>query len=240
MKALVVNGSPRITRSITYRILCPLLEGMQAAGAETELIHLGQLTIHHCRGCLRCLTKTPAQCVQKDDMTGLLTKMAEADYIVYGTPLYACTMSGLMKDFVDRSMPLVGPRLLSGGDMDSRSNRFGRLGKIFLVSTCSSADHEHFASLVSTFKQIAAEYGSEYVGDILRPFSGPMASVELQELFQPYYSLVRQAGEQIIRQGHIDAALQADLQRDLFRMDKARMHDLTKAHWLIKLQETEH
>jgi multimeric flavodoxin WrbA len=40
MKVLALNGSPRIKASSTYHMLKPLLEGMQEAGAETELIHI--------------------------------------------------------------------------------------------------------------------------------------------------------------------------------------------------------
>ena len=40
MKVLALNGSPQIKPSSTYHMLKPLLEGMQEAGAETELIHI--------------------------------------------------------------------------------------------------------------------------------------------------------------------------------------------------------
>ena len=40
MKVLALNGSPRMKASSTYHIMNPFLEGMEAAGAETEVIHI--------------------------------------------------------------------------------------------------------------------------------------------------------------------------------------------------------
>ena len=241
MKVLAVNGSPRITKSTTYRILSPLLEGMQAAGAETELVHLAKLNIKHCLGCYNCWTKTPGQCIQKDDMAGLLPKMNEADLIVYGTPLYVFNVTGLMKDFLDRSIPRLEPWLITSGsgEITGHPTRSGKHGRMFLVSACGFPEFEHFDPLVATFKQMARVGGSEYIGDILRPFAEPMAGDELQDMFQPYYDLVRQAGEQVIRQGNIDADLQAALRRDVIQIDKAGKQNMANAHWRTQIQQAE-
>jgi len=45
MKVLALNGSPRMKASSTYHMLKPLLEGMEEAGAETELIHIRELNL---------------------------------------------------------------------------------------------------------------------------------------------------------------------------------------------------
>jgi multimeric flavodoxin WrbA len=60
---MAVNGSPRNEKSSTSHILTPLLEGMRAAGATTELVHLGKLQIKPCLGCFLCWVKTPGKCV---------------------------------------------------------------------------------------------------------------------------------------------------------------------------------
>lgn len=51
MHVMATNGSPRNEKSSTCHILSPLLEGMRAAGANTELVHLGRLKIRSCLGC---------------------------------------------------------------------------------------------------------------------------------------------------------------------------------------------
>lgn len=45
---MAINGSPRKEKSSTNHILAPLLEGRRAAGATTELVHLGHLEIKLC------------------------------------------------------------------------------------------------------------------------------------------------------------------------------------------------
>ncbi len=107
MKLLAVCGSPR--KGNTEWMLTKLLEAAHEAGAETELILLRQKDIKLCRGCLTCEVgrdRKPGVCVIKDDMTSLLTKMLEADGIVFGTPVYFYLLSGLLKNFLDRTVPI--------------------------------------------------------------------------------------------------------------------------------------
>jgi len=65
MKILALNGSPRMKASSTYHMLKPLLEGMEAAGAEIELIHVRKLDLEACIGCYTCWGRTPGECIHK-------------------------------------------------------------------------------------------------------------------------------------------------------------------------------
>ena len=116
MKVLALNGSPRTKKSSTYHMLKPFLEGMEAGGAETEVVHLRKLKIKHCIGCYTCWMRTPGVCVHKDDMAEVLEKFNQADLVIFGTPLYVFTMSGIMKDFIDG--------LLGGSLIDSSFHQF--------------------------------------------------------------------------------------------------------------------
>ena len=107
MKILGICGSPR--KGNTEWMLTQLLESAQHAGAETELILLRQKDIRLCRGCLTCEIgrgKKPGVCVIKDDMAPLLAKMLEADGIVFGTPVYFYLLSALLKNCMDRTLPI--------------------------------------------------------------------------------------------------------------------------------------
>jgi multimeric flavodoxin WrbA len=107
MKLLAVCGSPR--KGNTEWMLTKLLESAREAGAESELILLRQKDIKLCRGCLTCEVgrdQKPGVCVIKDDMSPLLAKMLEADGIVFGTPVYFYMLSGLLKNFLDRTVPI--------------------------------------------------------------------------------------------------------------------------------------
>ena len=70
MKVLALNSSPRGEgQSQTEFLLTHLVQGMQEAGAEVEVVALRKKTIKNCIGCFTCWTKTPGICIHQDDMT---------------------------------------------------------------------------------------------------------------------------------------------------------------------------
>jgi len=87
MKILSINSSPRTGgQSKTELMLNHLVEGMQEAGAEVEVVNLREKKIKNCIGCFTCWTKTPGKCLQKDDMTNeIFPKLLASDLVVYAT-----------------------------------------------------------------------------------------------------------------------------------------------------------
>ena len=102
MKILSINSSPRTgDQSKTEMMLNHLVEGMQKAGAEVEIVNLREKKIKYCIGCFTCWTKTPGKCIHKDDMTKeLFSKWLNSDLAVYATPLYHYTVNAEMKAFI--------------------------------------------------------------------------------------------------------------------------------------------
>lgn len=100
MKILAINGSHRKGRN-TAGMLKLVLAEAAGLGAETELIELSQLNIKPCTACNRCL-RTPV-CSVQDDMKPLADKMLNSDAIVLGSPVYFGNVTGLMKNFMDRT-----------------------------------------------------------------------------------------------------------------------------------------
>jgi len=236
MKVLALNGSPRMKASSTYHMLKPLLEGMEAAGAETELIHIRQLKLEFCIGCYICWVRTPGKCIHKDKdrMAAALDSFNTADLVVFGTPLYHFTMSGIMKTFIDRTITRFEPWLIPHTSLPGVSGhpeRYKKPEKILLVSPCGLPEFEHFDSLVATFKQMARMENWEYVGEILRPFGEPLSRRGLQRFFSSYYGLLHQAGGQIILEGRISDVLQVELRKDLFPGGKQACYDLSTSYW---------
>jgi len=234
MKVLALNGSPRMKASSTYHIMKPFLEGMEAVGAETEVIHIRRLHLEPCIGCYTCWARTPGVCIHKDSMTDALVKFNNADMVIFGTPLYHFTMSGIMKDFIDRTLPRLEPWLIPHphvAGVTGHPERVHKPDKMFLISPCGFPEFEHFESLVATFKHIARMENWEYVGELLRPGAEPLSRRSLQGLFTHYYDLVRQAGEQVAREGRIADELQAELRKDLFPGGKQAFYDMAAGYW---------
>lgn len=111
MKILALNSSPRTGgQSKTELMLNHLVEGMQDAGAEVEVVNLHEKKINYCIGCYTCWTKTPGKCLHKDDMTEeLFPKWLNSDVAVYATPLYNSTLNAEMKAFMERTIPFMEP-----------------------------------------------------------------------------------------------------------------------------------
>jgi multimeric flavodoxin WrbA len=234
MNVLAINGSPRLKHSATFHILEHLLAGMQEAGAITDLIHLREHRILPCTGCFSCWIKTPGQCALKDDMAPLLNKLVWADLTVYGTPLYHFSMTGLMKNFIDRTLPLVEPWLIEHPDepgLTTHPHRVPKIRSMFLVSAAGFPEFDHFGPLVATFKYNAMIGNTHYLGELLRPYSETLASDDFQEAFQDYYALVHQAGKSLIENGRIDENLQTQLREPLFKIDPALLHSLSTSYW---------
>ena len=106
MKVIAFNGSPR-KKWNTATLLDKALEGAASQGAETELIHLYDLTFKGCKSCFACKTKdgtSYGRCAVKDGLAPILKKVEEADSIILGSPIYYGTVSGEMRSFMERLM----------------------------------------------------------------------------------------------------------------------------------------
>ncbi len=100
MKLLALNGSPRADGN-TFRYLTMILERAKSLGAETELIQLADKNLRGCRGCYECIAAK--RCTLDDDFQGIFPKMAEADAILLGSPVYHSSITAELKAVLDRA-----------------------------------------------------------------------------------------------------------------------------------------
>jgi multimeric flavodoxin WrbA len=216
MKILAVNGSPRGKDGNTEQMLQPFLKGAGSAGANVEVIYLKEKKINHCLGCLTCWNKTPGVCVHKDDMPELLEKRLQADMVVYATPLYAFTVTGLMKDFMDRGLPLARPNIVRQGDNFGHPRRHNEEAKkIVLISNCGFPDRRIFSGLVETFRHLCFCSGTGFAGEILCPAGALLTVPRAREHIQWYLDACEAAGREVVSQGGISPAIKALLERDI-------------------------
>jgi NAD(P)H-dependent FMN reductase len=100
MKVLAIVASGNRNGNVS-KLCKKITEGAQSAGNEVEIINLYDYKVNPCTGCLGC-TRT-RKCVQKDDFEALFNKEKEADYIIIGSPIYGHSVTGILKNFIDRS-----------------------------------------------------------------------------------------------------------------------------------------
>jgi multimeric flavodoxin WrbA len=111
MKIIGISGSPR--KGNTEWMLKTLTEEAAKIGAETEMLLLRKMDIRMCRGCLTCDEGGKNRrgiCIVKDDMAEIYPILRVADAIVLATPVYFEMLSGLLKNFLDRTCP-IWPKL---------------------------------------------------------------------------------------------------------------------------------
>ena len=111
MKLVGVVGSPR--KGNTEWMVSKVLEAAEMAGAETELIALREKNIKMCDGCLTCEAggkQREGICRITDDMQAIYQKLVDTDALILGTPVYFELLSGLLKNFIDRTCP-IWPKL---------------------------------------------------------------------------------------------------------------------------------
>ena len=88
----------------TKLLLETVLEPLQEAGAETELVELAGSNLKGCKACFVCIKKKDGSCAIKDDMLNdCVEKMAKADAVILGSPTYFADVSTEMKALIDRS-----------------------------------------------------------------------------------------------------------------------------------------
>ena len=212
MKALLVNGSPHTVKGVHVSMLDSFEEGLREAGSDVARINVYRQSIQPCRGCFTCWTKTPGECIQEDDMKTLLPLVAQSDILTLATPVYVDGMTGPMKTFMDRLIPLLKGRVELRDDHIRHLVREDvKRSKVVLLSASGFAELDNFDALVAHVKAASRNLGREYAGEILFPGGWLLGGSEAMD---EVTGMVRSAGAELVEKGRIPGGL------------SSRMHEL--------------
>jgi putative NADPH-quinone reductase len=202
MNALVFLGSPRGRRSSSYHAAQHFINGLVRAECTTDEVLVRDCAINPCRGCFTCWLKTPGRCVHRDDMDMILPKIEKADLVVYAFPLYYFSMPGIVKNLIDRQLPLVRPELIErNGRTGHPSRNPDRKSRVFLIATAGFPERSHFDALVSTFEKSFGSEQAKFTGSILIGGAEPMHREEMQGAYADLFTLVEKAGYEVVKHG---------------------------------------
>ena len=213
MKVLAVNSSPRGEgQSKTGLLLNHLVQGMEEAGAEVEVVELRKKTIRYCAGCFTCWTKTPGLCIHQDDMTReLFPKWLASDLVVYASPLYHYTINAAMKAFIERTLPVVQPFLERHKETTHHPLR-QNLPKAVFLSVAGFPERCVFDQLSSWAQFIFGSRGN-LVAEIYRPAaeSLPYQGEKARNIFEA----IQQAGREIVRNLRVSPETMSQINQDI-------------------------
>ncbi|UCG36555.1 MAG: flavodoxin family protein [Candidatus Bathyarchaeota archaeon] len=146
MKTVVFHGSPRKDGN-SDTLAKSFVDGLRANGnGEIKEFYANDLCIKPCQMCESCskperVKLAPNNCVIRDDMEEIYPAFAEADVVVFATPIIWGYMTAQLKAILDRMEAIASNRY------------FG--GKAFVVIiTC----WHHYQTLVAFFKRAIADY----------------------------------------------------------------------------------
>ncbi len=98
MKALLINGSPRVNGT-TKRALLEIEKPLRSEGFDCEIADV-KSDVTGCRACGYC--KKAGKCVINDQVNLLLPKFEEADVMIIGSPVYYASPNGTLISLLDR------------------------------------------------------------------------------------------------------------------------------------------
>ncbi len=211
-KVVVFDGGPRNESfSKTTFATKNFCKGLEKAGATVEYIQLSDKKIKACTGCYTCWTKTPGKCIFNDDMTELREKYREADLVVFASPLYIFNVTGTLKTFMDRLLPIMKPYMLMAEDghilHPDRYPEHGEQGFVVFSAAGFPEVDENYDGLRSMFKMWDSHSKNMHM---MGEFYIPAAEL----LAQPVYSARKNsvakacynAGMQIVKEGKVDTS----------------------------------
>jgi multimeric flavodoxin WrbA len=100
MKILAIMASPRKS-SNTDLLLGEFIRGAKEAGAEVDVVDLGEKNISGCREIYAC--EKTGRCVINDDFDEIYDKLESCDQLVIATPIFFYGPPAQLKALIDRT-----------------------------------------------------------------------------------------------------------------------------------------
>lgn len=108
VEIIILNGVAKKNGN-TAKLVDAFKEGVDSSHTITEF-YIQSMDIKGCLDCQSCIgNDSENPCVQRDDMVKIYEKFSEADIVVFASPMYWGTISGILKTVVDRLYPFCNP-----------------------------------------------------------------------------------------------------------------------------------
>ena len=192
---------------------------MERKGSSVEIINLSEQNLQMCIGCLRCWDKQDSReirCVLSDGAAALLKNMLDSDLIIFASPLYYESVTGLMKIFLERMV------MLHNADITQRDGLYShdislRVPPLAFVCSCDLPGSKNFEHVSLYMKRVAFDLRTELAAEIYqceaRLMRWPTAAAET--LIRVQEQVWRRAGEELAEKGALSARTEKQLRMPL-------------------------
>jgi multimeric flavodoxin WrbA len=141
MNAVILDGSlPGETRLEPYREILENVLKNNVYQLKSILLH--DKKIGTCIGCFKCWDHTPGECFQKDDAPEIMRQMAQADLLVFLTPLLFGGYSSELKKMIERTLGLLHPGQTRINGESHHLKRYDKYPSILGLAVTDSLDEE--------------------------------------------------------------------------------------------------
>lgn len=156
MKFLIVNGNPSVEDKTMDGYIEGLADKMKTAGHDVQVMVLKNMKINPCLGCFDCWVKTPGLCSIKDDAREVARNYIASDHVIFCSPLIMGFVSSLLKNTMDRNLPLIHPHLEDLNGEIHHKKRYDQYPVIsFLLEKETATDDEDMAIATEIFRREA-------------------------------------------------------------------------------------
>lgn len=171
MKAIGIVGSPRKNGNVDA-LVQTVLDGAKEADYQITKYNLNEMKYSGCQACGYC--KSHDHCRLDDDVSKLLIEIAEADAVVFGSPIYFALFTGQFKLMEDRMYSFI----------DAGFNSRLRPGKkAIIVTSQGNPDLSAYEKAASEFAEALRFLGFEVAETISMANGGaPDAVLERKDL----------------------------------------------------------
>ena len=142
---------------------------------DVEIISVADVKVNPCRGCNACYKSEGNRCVQKDDMTEIYGKLAEADILVIASPVYFYGLSSQLKAIIDRLHAPV-------------RNTF-RIRKLGLLLTAATEFPNLFDAIVRQYVLTLRFFNLGSIGMVLAPGVKDVGDIQGKPVLKEAYDL---------------------------------------------------
>jgi len=162
MKTLILNGCNR-SDQYAMGLLEQLITVLGEGDAVPQIIDLEMLRIADCNGCFGCWTRTPGECVIRDDAPAVTAQLAYADRIIFFCPVVFGGFAPQLKRVLERSISLLLPFMrLYHGELH-HPPRYKREYELCSVGILNQTDPEVAACFRERTRRLALNFnGSRF------------------------------------------------------------------------------